>query len=171
MELDNICPILAKSILENLLNTRFSHFRQFFWPKRGSYVIRFEFWGKIWNPLIILHIMSPHLILFSHFDFLTSHAFSKFSNCSRQGCFEHFEISIFHPKFWKRCSVSYAKTSGGWYNPPPLCRQGLRRDGFTVASSLTVVSVSSTIVPATRRLHFRSFTPLPSQRLNARCSL
>ena len=30
-----------------------------FWPKRGSNVIRLEFCGLIWNPLIILHVIGP----------------------------------------------------------------------------------------------------------------
>ena len=33
-----------------------------FWPKKGSNVFRFDFCGQIWNPLIILHILGPHLI-------------------------------------------------------------------------------------------------------------
>ena len=33
-----------------------------------------QFWGQIWNPLVILHILGPHLIRFSHFDFFTFHA-------------------------------------------------------------------------------------------------
>ena len=36
----------------------------FFLPKR---VILFDFWGQIWNPLIILHISGPHLLWFWHF--------------------------------------------------------------------------------------------------------
>ena len=56
---------------------------QHFFGKRGSNVIRFEFWGQIWNLLIISHLLGPHLILFLHFDFLTSYA-------------------IFGPQMWAR---------------------------------------------------------------------
>ena len=57
-------------------NDRFSSFSIVFGPKRGPNDIRFEFWVQIWNPLIISDILDPHLIWFSHFDFMTSHAFS-----------------------------------------------------------------------------------------------
>ena len=49
-------------------------FSAFFWPTNGSDVIRFEFWAQIWDPLLILHILGPHLIWFPRFVFLTSHA-------------------------------------------------------------------------------------------------
>ena len=57
----------------------FAIFGQFFGQK-GSNIIRFEFRDQIWDPLIILLILSPNLIRFLHFYFLTSHAFSKISN-------------------------------------------------------------------------------------------
>ena len=61
----------------NWQNTQFSPFWQLFWPEKGSNLIRFQFWGQIWSPLIILHILGTDLIWFSHFDALTSNAFSK----------------------------------------------------------------------------------------------
>ena len=54
-----------------------ANFRQFFWPARGWNVIRLEFRGHIWSPLIILVILGLYFTWFSHFDSLTSHAFSK----------------------------------------------------------------------------------------------
>ena len=46
-----------------------SLFSTVFWPKRGWSVFRFEFWGQIWNQLIICDILGPHLLWFTHFDF------------------------------------------------------------------------------------------------------
>ena len=67
---------LSKSLENQKISRKISRFNSF-WPKKGSNVIRFEFCGQIWTPLIILHIIGPLLTWFSHFDFLTSHAFSK----------------------------------------------------------------------------------------------
>ena len=50
-------------------NTRFCLSSTVFWLKRGTNAIRFGFWGQIWNPLVISHLLGPHLIWFSYFDF------------------------------------------------------------------------------------------------------
>ena len=83
---DNISPsfwpknsnlgIFSKIPIKSLDLTLFS-------AKRWSNFIRFEFCGQIWNPLIILRMIGPHLTWFSHLDFSTSHAFSNFG---RGGC-------------------------------------------------------------------------------------
>ena len=72
-------------------------FDSFFGQKGGSNIIPFELCGQIWNPLIILHtsIIGTHLKWFSHFDFLTSHAFSKIWNRMRGPFFSRIL------KFWK----------------------------------------------------------------------
>ena len=59
----------GQNSVENWRNTRFSLFLTVYWPKRESDVIWFEFQGQIWNPLIISHLLGPHLIWFSHFYF------------------------------------------------------------------------------------------------------
>ena len=73
-------PIFGQKTVKNPPYWVFCHFWTVFRPKKGSNIIRFEFRDQIWNPLIILHILGPNLIQFLHFDFLTSHAFSKISN-------------------------------------------------------------------------------------------
>ena len=50
------------------LNRVFSKFWQFL-VKRRSTVIRFYFWGQIWNPLVIWHLCEQHLIWLSYFEF------------------------------------------------------------------------------------------------------
>ena len=64
-------PIFGQNIIKNWLKRIFCQLSTVFRPKKGSNGIRFEFGGQMWNFLIILHILSPHLIHFFHFDFLT----------------------------------------------------------------------------------------------------
>ena len=46
----------------NWLNQAFSQvFYILFLPKKGSNVIRFDFCDHIWNPVVIIHIIGPHL--------------------------------------------------------------------------------------------------------------
>ena len=70
-------PFSGQKSCQNGLNWVFCQFPTVFGQKNGSNLNWFEFWGQIWNPLIVLHILGTHLIWFSHFDFLTSHVFSK----------------------------------------------------------------------------------------------
>ena len=58
-----------KKTVGNRQNTRFSPFWQFLSPKKRSNLIRFEFWGQIWIPLIIMRILGTYLIWFSPSDF------------------------------------------------------------------------------------------------------
>ena len=74
-----------KKTVKNWPNQVFWKFSTVFWPQRGSDVIRFEFWGQIWIPLIISHILGPNLIEFLHFDFLTSHWAAKILAALRDG--------------------------------------------------------------------------------------
>ena len=75
---DNIWPLFWPKTVESWQNTRFSLFCfTVFLAEKGSYVILFEFWGQIWNPLIILHILDPHMILLFPFYFLTPMHFQK----------------------------------------------------------------------------------------------
>ena len=66
-------PIFAQKTVKNWLNRVFCQFSTLIWPKQGSDVIRFEFGDKIWNPPITYHVLGPHMLLFSHFECLTSH--------------------------------------------------------------------------------------------------
>ena len=73
---DNIRPCFwPKKTVESRLNRVFCQYSTVFWTKNGSNATRFQLSGKIWSPLIILHLLCI-LILFSHFDFLTSHVIS-----------------------------------------------------------------------------------------------
>ena len=40
--------------------------------KKGVKWCNFEFWGQLWNPLIVKHLLGLHLLVLSHFAFLTS---------------------------------------------------------------------------------------------------
>ena len=66
-------PFFGQNTVENWQNTRFSLFSIVFWPRRGSNAVQLEFWGQIWNPLIIVHLLGTYLIWFSQFDFLILH--------------------------------------------------------------------------------------------------
>ena len=70
----DLTPFLAKNC-RNWLNRIFCQFSAVFWAKsdilpifdsflgqKWSNLIRFEFWGQTWNPLIILHILGLRLI-------------------------------------------------------------------------------------------------------------
>ena len=46
-------PLFGHKTVENCQNTGFWQFSIVLWPKRGSNVIRFQFWDQIWNPLIM----------------------------------------------------------------------------------------------------------------------
>ena len=80
---DKICSLFLAKNLSKLAKSGSLPISDIFWPKNGLNLIRFEHWGQIWNPLIILHILGTHLIWFSHFDFLTSNAFWKIWNSIR----------------------------------------------------------------------------------------
>ena len=62
-------PLLARKLwkIGNILDL--AYLRQFCGAKRGLNITLFEFWGQNWNPLIISHLLGPHLIWFAHFDF------------------------------------------------------------------------------------------------------
>ena len=81
---DDIGPPFWPKTVWRWLNRVFWCFRHFFAKKRSN-VIRFEFWGHILNPLIILHIIDPILYMFHIFLFdiifqiLKSHVWSIFS--------------------------------------------------------------------------------------------
>ena len=44
-------PLFGQKTVKNGLNGYLTNFRVFFWPKRGSDVIRFEFRDQIWNRI------------------------------------------------------------------------------------------------------------------------
>ena len=52
-------PCLVKKLLQVGKITDLADFNSFFFGGKGSNVILIEFWGQIWNPLIILHILEP----------------------------------------------------------------------------------------------------------------
>ena len=100
---DNIWPsFLPPKNVEKRLNRVFCQFSMFFWTKWGSNIIKFEFWGQIWDPLIILHLLGPHLIWFSHFDFLTFHAVLN-TNVGGGGSFFKCKFQWAHRDQRKKC--------------------------------------------------------------------
>ena len=56
LKLDNILPLFSQKLSEIGLIRYFANFRQLF-VNNGSNVIRFEFWGQIWNLLVSSHII------------------------------------------------------------------------------------------------------------------
>ena len=96
-------PLFGQQTVENWLNIQFSPLSIIF-GKKGSNVVRFEIWGQIWNSLITSHIISPPPLWYDFYVliFFTSHACSKFSNCSRQRVFK---FSKFLPDFWHQNSL------------------------------------------------------------------
>ena len=59
----NIWPLFDKKKLEKWQNTQNGLFSTLFWPRRTSNVILCEFWGQLWNTLIILHPLHPPLAM------------------------------------------------------------------------------------------------------------
>ena len=63
-KLDNIWhPFCPKNRLKMAKHPSKPIFDSFLAKKRSN-IIWLEFWGQIWNPLIILHLLIPHLIWF-----------------------------------------------------------------------------------------------------------
>ena len=115
---DNIWPSFWPKAVENRINRVCCQFSTIFWTKRVSNVIRFELWGQIWNPFIILHLLGPYLIWFSHFDCLTAYAIF-FNNCGRwwQYFWENVnfdELIVISVKKRHQIETRFQKSSTNW---------------------------------------------------------
>ena len=79
----------------------FCQFITIFWSKRGSNVIRFEFWDHIWNPLIRVHTLTlTHTSYFAILDH--TWGWSGGGGCHPQlVCPLRIEIEIRNKDKWK----------------------------------------------------------------------
>ena len=73
----HLTPFFVQKTVENWLNQVFCSFSTVFFAKKySSNVVRFKFWGQIWNPHHLRYFRPPIVMIYT-FWFFDLYAFSK----------------------------------------------------------------------------------------------